>query len=54
MIVAGWTLVVCGVSIACSQVPTLHPDIGVFLLGLLVALAGGLMISDRGARGRDR
>jgi 2C-methyl-D-erythritol 2,4-cyclodiphosphate synthase len=54
MIVAGWTLVVCGLSIACSQVPTLHPDIGVLALGVLVALLGGLLIGDRGARGRDR
>jgi hypothetical protein len=54
MIVAAWALVVCGLSTAMSQIPTLHPDLGVLALGLAVAFIGGLMIADHGPRGRRR
>lgn len=54
MIVAAWTLVICGVSVAMSQIPTLHPSFGVLALGLLMALLGGMMIADHGPRGGRR
>lgn len=49
--ITGCALFVAGAMLAFSQVPTLHPDLRVFGLGLLLALMGGLLLSDR-PRGR--
>lgn len=42
-----WALIVVGLALALSQVPTLTPYLPVFAGGLALALVGAAMLCDR-------
>jgi len=48
----GWVFVLCGLSLMLAEVPSLTPDVGRFMVGLLLAVAGWLFVSDREERER--
>lgn len=52
MMVLGSLLVAIGTLLAASQVFTVTPYQPLLLLGVLLAVAGGILIADREPRGR--
>lgn len=47
---AGWALLAAGLLLVVPQVVALTPNQTVFSLGLVVAIAGGLLLADSGVR----